>query len=69
MKLANHARARWSDADKAAFDTRIAGMRDAIAHAGQARSMQRAQRSLIRYLQGALVRDDTVLASASGGPQ
>ena len=69
MKLAEQARTRWSDADKAAFDSRIAGMRDAIAHAGQARSVQRAQRSLIRYLQGAVVRDDVVLASAGGGPQ
>jgi type VI protein secretion system component VasF len=69
MKLAEQARTRWSDADKAAFDARIAGMRDAIAHAGQARSVQRAQRSLIRYLQGAVVRDDVMLASASGGPR
>jgi negative regulator of sigma E activity len=69
MKLAEQARTRWSDADKAAFDARIAGMRDAIAHAGQARSAQRAQRSLIRYLQGAVVRDGVMLASASGGPR
>jgi len=66
MKLAEQSRARWSDADKTAFDARIAGMRDAIAHAGQARSVQRAQRSLIRYLQGAVARDDVLLA---GGPQ
>ena len=63
MKLAEQSRARWSDGDKAAFDSRIAGMRDAIARAGQPRSVQRAQRSLIRYLQGAVIRDDTLLAS------
>ena len=67
MKLAQHTRARWNDGDKAAFDARIAGMRDAIARAGQPRSVQRAQRSLIRFLQGAVVRDDTLLAS--GGVQ
>ena len=67
MKLAQQARARWNDGDKAAFDARIAGMRDAIARAGQPRSVQRAQRSLIRFLQGAVVRDDTLLAS--GGMQ
>ena len=66
MTLAKQARARWSDTDKAAFDARVAGMRDAIARAGQARSVQRAQRSLIRYLQGAVTRDDTLLA---GGPR
>lgn len=67
MKLAEQSRAHWSDGDKAAFDARIAGMRDAIAHAGPPRSVQRAQRSLIRYLQGAVIRDDTLLAS--GGAQ
>lgn len=63
MKLAEQSRARWSDGDKAAFDARIAGMRDAIAHADAPRSVQRAQRSLIRYLQGAVIRDETLLAS------
>lgn len=67
MTLAEQARARWSDRDKAAFDARVAGMRATIARADQPRSVQRAQRSLIRYLQSAVVRDDTVLAS--GGPQ
>jgi negative regulator of sigma E activity len=63
MKLAEAERARWSDGDRAAFDARIAGLRGAIAQAGQPRSVQRAQRSLIRYLQGAIVRDDMLLAS------
>jgi negative regulator of sigma E activity len=67
MNLADTARKRWSDADRAAFDVRVAGLRSAIAHAGPPRSVQRAQRSLIRYLQGAIVRDDMLLAS--GGPQ
>jgi hypothetical protein len=67
MELTESARTRWSDDDRAAFDARVAGLRSAIAHAGQARSVQRAQRSLIRYLQSAIVRDDMLLAS--GGPQ
>jgi negative regulator of sigma E activity len=63
MKLAEEDRARWSDADRAGFDARIAGLRDAIANAGQPRAVQRAQRALIRYLQGAVVRDEVLLAS------
>jgi hypothetical protein len=66
MKLAEAPRARWSADDRAAFDARIAELRSAIAHAGPDRSVQRAQRSLIRYLQSAIVRDDMLLAS--GGP-
>jgi hypothetical protein len=67
MNLAEAARTRWSDASRSAFDARVAGLRSAIAHAGPPRSVQRAQRSLIRYLQGAIVRDEMLLAS--GGPQ
>lgn len=67
MNLAEAARKRWSDADRAAFDARVTGLRSAIAHAGVPRSVQRAQRSLIRYLQSAIVRDDMLLAS--GGSQ
>jgi hypothetical protein len=67
MNLAESARERWSDDNRAAFDARVAGLRSAIAHAGPPRSVQRAQRSLIRYLQTAIVRDDRLLAS--GGPQ
>ncbi|HEY0477963.1 MAG TPA: zf-HC2 domain-containing protein [Kofleriaceae bacterium] len=63
MTVAEETRARWSDGDKAAFDAHIAGLRDAITRAGPPRAVQRAQRSLIRYLQGAVVRDDVMLAS------
>jgi hypothetical protein len=63
MKLAEAARTRWSDGERAAFDARITGLRGAVAQAGQPRSVQRAQRSLIRYLQSAIVRDDMLLAS------
>jgi hypothetical protein len=63
MKLAEAQREQWSDGDRAAFDARIAGLRGAVDHAGPPRSIQRAQRSLIRYLQSAIVRDDMLLAS------
>jgi len=67
MTLAEAARERWSDDDRTAFDSRVAGLRSAIAHAGLPRAVQRAQGSLIRYLQHAIIRDDRLLAS--GGPQ
>ena len=67
MKLAEAARTRWSDDDRAEFDVRVAALRRAIAHAGQPRQAQHAQGSLIRYLQRAILRDDKMLAS--GGPQ
>ena len=61
--LASAARAGWSDERSAAFDARVAALRDGIARAGQPRAHQRAQRDLIRFLQGAVVRDDVMLAS------
>lgn len=63
LTLASTARAGWSDEQRAAFDGQIAALRGGIARATQPRAQQRAQRSLIRYLQGALVRDDVALAS------
>ncbi|HEX2686948.1 MAG TPA: anti-sigma factor [Kofleriaceae bacterium] len=63
MKLARSARTGWTDERKAAFDAKIAGLRDEVMRAGPGRLQQRAQRALIRALQGALVRDDIVLAS------
>ncbi len=66
-KLADDARPGWSDDRKAAFDGRVAALRGELASAGDARARQRAERALIRYLQGAVVRDDILLAS--GGPR
>lgn len=67
MKLARDARAGWTDERKAAFDAQIAALRDGVARTAPGRPQQRAQRALIRALQGAIVRDDTLLAS--GGMQ
>jgi Putative zinc-finger len=63
MQLASAARTGWTDEQKAAFDTRTAALRDGITRAAAGRPQQRAQRALIRALQDAVVRDDTVLAS------
>jgi hypothetical protein len=69
MKHASDARARWTVDQRAAFDLRVAGLRDGIAHATQARPRQRAQRTLIRYLQSAVVRDEvaSIDIPAAGG--
>jgi hypothetical protein len=63
MKLARDAGTNWSDELRTAFDARVAVLRDDIARASEGRARQRAQRVLIRYLQGAAVRDVVVLAS------
>jgi hypothetical protein len=63
MKLATEARSGWADERQVAFDAGVAVLRDGITRAAEGRSRQRAQRALIRYLQGAVVRDDIVLAS------
>jgi anti-sigma factor RsiW len=63
MTLAQEARRGWSDSRRAAFDGEVAGLREAIARAAQGRPQQHAHRALIRFLQGAVIRDDMVLAS------
>jgi len=63
MNLATSARTGWTDEQNAAFDARVAQLRAAITRAAPGRPQQRAQGALIRALQKALVRDDTLLAS------
>ena len=67
VALAGDACARWTDDERAAFDARLAELRAEIADAAEGRPRQRAWRALIRYLQGAIVRDDVALASG-GAP-
>jgi len=62
-RLAEEARGSWSDERKAAFDGRLAALAATVAQAQDGRPRQRAQRSMIRFLQGAVVRDEVVLAS------
>lgn len=63
MKLATEARSGWSAERKAAFDAELAGLRTTYDHAGPGRPQQRVQRQMIRLLQGAVIRDDVMLAS------
>ncbi|HEX3763566.1 MAG TPA: anti-sigma factor [Kofleriaceae bacterium] len=69
MTRAQTERARWSDADRSKFDTRVAELRGEIAHGGQPRSVQRTQRVLINYLQETLTHSRDNVMLASGGPQ
>jgi hypothetical protein len=66
--LAAEARPRWSDDHAAAFDARVATLRRAIASASSERARHTAYRALIRYLQGAAVRDEVALAGIGGRP-
>jgi anti-sigma factor RsiW len=63
MKLATEARPGWSAERKAAFDAELAGLRATYDRAEPGRPQQRVQRQLIRLLQGAVIRDDVMLAS------
>lgn len=66
LALAGEARGEWSIEQKDVFDARVAELRGAISEAAEGRPRHRAWRALIRYLQGAVVRDDIALA---GGGQ
>jgi len=61
VKLADEARATWTDDRKHAFDTKVASLHAAIDKAAQGRARQQAYRALIRYLQGAVVRDEVAV--------
>ena len=62
LALATEARGQWSNERKEAFDARIADLRGQVERAPDGRPRQRAWRDLIRYLQGAVVRDEIALA-------
>jgi hypothetical protein len=59
-------RGQWTDDQRAAFDARVASLQQAVTAAAEGKPRHRAYRSLVRYLQNALVRDE-VVALASGG--
>lgn len=65
LALATDARGQWSDDRKAGFDIHVTSLRGAIDQAKEGRLRQRAWRELIRYLQGAVVRDDVALAGVA----
>ena len=66
IALAPDAQRRWTDQRKAAFDIQLSSLRAAIDRTAEGRQRDQAWRDLIRFLQGAIVRDDVALAS--GGP-
>lgn len=68
LPLAQEARARWPEAQRQAFDTRLAELQREVATATTERVRQRHYRGLIRYLQRAAIRDEVALASVGGAP-
>jgi len=65
VALATEARAQWSDERKVAFDTKLVELRATVDHVAEGRPRQRAWRELIRYLQGAVIRDEIALAGGA----
>jgi hypothetical protein len=63
MTIASSVRSGWTDEQKLAFDARVAKHREAITRAAPGLARQHAQGALIETLQGAVARDDIVLAS------
>jgi hypothetical protein len=55
-------RPSWSDDRRVAFDAKVKTLRAAIVAADEGKPRQRACRTLIRYLEGAAIRDDVALA-------
>lgn len=65
LALATEARATWSADQSTAFDARVAELRGQVDRAPEGRPKQKAWRELIRYLQGAVVRDEIALAGGA----
>jgi hypothetical protein len=53
---------QWTAEQKDAFDAKVGELRGLIDRAPEGRPRQRAWGQLIKYLQGAVVRDDIALA-------
>lgn len=66
VALAGEARGQWPADRAAAFDVQLAALRADVDRAAAGRPRQRAWQRLIRFLQGAVVRDEIALA---GGGQ
>ncbi|MEO8704035.1 MAG: zf-HC2 domain-containing protein [Kofleriaceae bacterium] len=63
LGVAADMRTNWSDDRKTAFDAKVSTMRGAIAKADEGKPQQRLARAMIRYLEGAVIREDVLLAS------
>ncbi len=59
---ATHVRSDWSETQRSAFDDRVRTMRDAIAKATDGKPKKRAASALVSYLQGAVTRDQVLVA-------
>ena len=66
IEQAAEIRAGWTAAERAAFDARVAALREVVDRAEEGKPRHRAWRSMVRYVQNALVRDE-VVALAGGG--
>lgn len=53
--------AQWSDDQKKAFDVQVAELQASVDSAAEGRPRQKAYRALIRYLQGAAIRDEVAV--------
>jgi Putative zinc-finger len=60
--------AKWTDAQRSTFDTRVGELRGAAARATIGRPRQRVLRTLIRYVETAVARDVVALADTGGQP-
>jgi len=58
LLIAQESRGRWSDDRKRVFDAKIVALRHDIDSANEGRPRQKAYRAMIRYLQGAAIRDE-----------
>ncbi|MDX2093432.1 MAG: zf-HC2 domain-containing protein [Kofleriaceae bacterium] len=65
LALATQARDQWPEDRRTLFDARVVELRAAIADAAPGRPQQKAWRALIRYLQGAAVRDEIAFAGVA----
>ena len=68
LELAREARAQWGDERKREFDTELAALEKKVASTTDDRPRRAAYRSLIRFLQRAVIRDDVALADVGATP-
>jgi anti-sigma factor RsiW len=68
LREAQEVRGHWTDDRKQAFDARVVELRHKVDGAGEERKRHAAYRALIRYLQGAAVRDEVAMAGVRGTP-
>jgi hypothetical protein len=59
---ASNVRGEWTETQRSAFDDKVKAMRAAIAKAGEGKPRKRAASAMVAYLQGAVARDQILLA-------